>query len=341
MTVRLGFIGTGDLGADHVRRCANILSGATVSALYNRTQSKAQTVAEQFAPEALVTATPEELIESPDVEAIVISSASQTHEDLVLKAIEAGKYVFCEKPLATTADGCERILHAESAAAKRLVQVGFMRPYDEGYQNLKSLLTDDAAGRVLMAHAAHRNPFSGPHYTREMLISETLIHDINTFHWLLGESFKTVQVFYPRPTSRADAALRDPQLVLLETSSGVLITVEVFVNCQFGYDVQCALIGENGEVRLPEPVRAALRKNGQTSVAIPMDCKERFATAYDRELQAFVDGVAAGKLSGPDSWAGYVASATADACIRAQKSGQKEAVQLITQPEFYRHDTAV
>ncbi|WP_395495042.1 Gfo/Idh/MocA family protein [Acetobacter sp. KSO5] len=336
MSVRLGFIGTGDLGADHVRRCANIMSGATVSALYNRTQSRAEKVARQFAPQARVTATPEELIESPQVDAVVISSASQTHEELVLKAIQAGKYVLCEKPLATTAEGCERILKAESAIGKRLVQVGFMRVYDEGYLNLKSLVDQKAIGPLLMAHAAHRNPTSGPHYTREMLISETLIHDVNTFHWLLGESFTAAQVLYPRSTSKADAALQDPQLVILETESGVLIDVEVFVNCQFGYDVQCALIGESGEIRLPEPASATVRRNCQNHTAITMGCQERFEIAYDRELQAFVDGVAAGKLTGPDSWAGYVASATADACIRAQKSGQREDIRLIPQPELYQ-----
>lgn len=67
-----------------------------------------------------------------------------------------------------------------------------------------------------------------------------------------------------------------------------------------------------------------------------MGCKERFEAAYDRELQAFVDGVAAGELTGPDSWAGYVASATTDACIRAQKSGKREDIRLIPQPDFYR-----
>lgn len=336
MSVRLGFIGTGDLGADHVRRCANIMAGATVSALYNRTQSRAEKVARQFAPQARVTATPEELIESPQVDAVVISSASQTHEELVLKAIQAGKYVFCEKPLATTAEGCERILKTESAIGKRLVQVGFMRVYDQGYLNLKSLVDQKAIGPLLMAHAAHRNPTAGPHYTREMLISETLIHDVNTFHWLLGESFTAAQVLYPRSTSKVDAALQDPQLVILETESGVLIDVEIFVNCQFGYDVQCAFIGESGEIRLPEPARATVRRNGQNHTPITMGCKERFETAYDRELQAFVDGVTAGKLTGPDSWAGYVASATADACIRAQKSGHREDIRLIPQPGLYQ-----
>lgn len=336
MTIRLGFIGTGDLGADHVRRCANIISGATVSALYNRTRSRAEKVAGQFAPDALITATPEDLIASTQVDAVVISSASQTHEDLVLKAIQAGKYVFCEKPLATTAKGCERILEAEQAAGKRLVQVGFMRPYDEGYQELKSLVSKKTVGKILLAHAAHRNPTSGPHYTREMLISETLIHDLNTFHWLLGESFIAARVLYPRPTSKADASLQDPQLVILETESGVLIDVEVFVNCQFGYDVQCSLVGEAGEIRLPEPARATVRLNSQNHTALTMGCKERFAAAYDREIQAFVAGIAAGKLTGPDSWAGYVASATADACIRAQKSRQREEIKLTPQPAFYQ-----
>ena len=76
--------------------------------------------------------TGQDLISDPGVDAIIVASWGPTHEEYVLAGIAAGKQVFCEKPLATTREACERILDAEVAAGRRLVMVGFMRRYDDG-----------------------------------------------------------------------------------------------------------------------------------------------------------------------------------------------------------------
>ena len=104
----------------------------------------------------------------PGVDAIIVASWGPTHEEYVLAGIAAGKQVFCEKPLATTREACERILDAEVAAGRRLVMVGFMRRYDDGYRAMKEALDRGDIGAPLVFHSAHRNPVgSGQrHYRR-------------------------------------------------------------------------------------------------------------------------------------------------------------------------------
>ncbi|EPN63770.1 myo-inositol 2-dehydrogenase, partial [Pseudomonas syringae pv. actinidiae ICMP 19096] len=80
--------------------------------------------------------------------------------------------------------------------------------------------------------------------------------------------------------------------------------VEVFVNCQYGYDIQCEVVGESGIARLPEPSQVQLRSEAKLSNAILMDWKDRFIAAYDVELQDFIDGVKAGTIYGPSAWDG-------------------------------------
>lgn len=161
-----------------------------------------------------------------------------------MAAIAAGKPVFCEKPLAVTAQGCKNIVDAEAKHGKRLVQVGFMRPYDRGYRALKQVLTSGQIGEPLMLHCAHRNPTVGEAYTTDMAITDTLIHEIDVLRWLLDDDYVSVQVVFPRKSPKAFPHLKDPQIVLFETAKGTRIDVEIFVNCQYGYDIQCEVVGK-------------------------------------------------------------------------------------------------
>lgn len=253
----------------------------------------------------------------------------------MLAAVAAGKPVFCEKPLAVTAQGCKNIVEAEAQHGKRLVQVGFMRPYDQGYRALKQVLTSGQIGEPLMLHCAHRNPTVGEAYTTDMAITDTLIHEIDVLRWLLDDDYVSVQVVFPRKSSKALSHLRDPQIVLFETAKGTRIDVEIFVNCQYGYDIQCEVVGETGIAKLPEPSSVQMRSNAKLSNEILMDWKERFIDAYDVELQGFINDVQAGQLQGPSAWDGYAAAVTADACVAAQLSGEVVPVSLPPRPSFY------
>ena len=90
--------------------------------------------------------TGEELIAAPEVQAVVITSSDPSHAGYVLESLKYGKYVFCEKPLAQNAADCEKIIEAELAHGKRLVQVGFMRRYDRGYAEMKRIIDSGELG---------------------------------------------------------------------------------------------------------------------------------------------------------------------------------------------------
>ena len=336
MTVKIGIIGTGMIGRDHARRLASVLNGSDVVAVTDVTRASAKACAREVAPRATVFDDGHALINDPTVDAVVVTSWGPTHEEFVLAAIKAGKPVFCEKPLATTAEGALNIVQAEVAFGRRLVQVGFMRRFDAGYVALKSVV-DSEIGTPLMVHAKHRNPEVGDSYTTPMAIVDTAIHEIDVLRWLLNDDYLSAQVVFPRKTGHASGHLADPQIVMLETVKGVRIDIEIFVNCKYGYDIQCEVVGENGVAYLPEPLCVSTRKEARLGQPILMDWKRRFIDSYDVELQAFVDAVAAGSATGPSAWDGYVANVTSDACVAAQEaSGAIVPITLsVARPALY------
>src|SRR5919109_61379 len=153
MTVRVGVIGVGMIGQEHIRRLTHVLSGSRVVAVTDVDLDRAKSVAAGL-PDARVHATGQDLIRDEDVDAVVVASWGPTHEEYVLAGIEAGKQVFCEKPLATTREACERIVDAEVAAGRRFVMVGFMRRYDDGYVAMKESITGGGIGAPLLFHSA-------------------------------------------------------------------------------------------------------------------------------------------------------------------------------------------
>ncbi|MFP7492282.1 Gfo/Idh/MocA family oxidoreductase [Terribacillus saccharophilus] len=337
MTVRIGVVGTGAIGKEHMNRVQQRLAGAEIVAVTDVNQASAEQALQELGIQAVIYPDDQTLIDAQDVDAIFVTSWGPAHEATVLKAIAAGKYVFCEKPLAVTAKGCMDIVKAEMEHGKRLVQVGFMRQYDSGYMQLKSALDANLVGEPLFLKCAHRNPEVNAAYTTDMAISDTLIHEIHVLHWLLDDEYVSAQVLYPRKTKNALPHLQDPQIVMLETASGVLIQVEVSVNCKYGYDIQCEIVGEDGIVSLPEVESITVRKEGKLSTNILTDWKLRFTDAYDKELQDFIHSITRlGVPAGPSAWDGYVAAVTSDACLKAQESGLKEPIALESTPDFYQ-----
>jgi myo-inositol 2-dehydrogenase/D-chiro-inositol 1-dehydrogenase len=335
MTVGVGVIGTGMIGQDHIRRITQVLTGGAVVAVNDVDADRAGQVATGL-PGATVHQTAKDLVTDPRVDAVLVASWSAAHEEQVTAVIEAGKPVFCEKPLAPAQDACLRIISAETARGRRFVQVGFMRRYDAGYQAMKAALAAGAVGAPLLMHCAHRNPSAPPYgFATEMLITDSAVHEIDLVRWLFEEEITAASVLTPRRTSRAAEGVQDPLILVLEMTSGVLVDDEVFVNAGYGYDIRGEVVGEHGTVALADTSEVTLASEGRRSVNVPANWQQRFARAYDTELQAWLNAVARDTVTGPSSWDGYAAAAVTDGAVQALRTGQRTPISLSERPGLY------
>jgi myo-inositol 2-dehydrogenase/D-chiro-inositol 1-dehydrogenase len=123
-------------------------------------------------------------------------------------------------------------------------------------------------------------------------------------------------------------------LVLLHLADDGVVEVEVFVNCQYGYDVRCEVVGSTGTVSLDDPATVTVVRAARQTRTIPDDWRTRFADAYRDELQEWVDAVADDEIRGPSAWDGYAATAVAENCVAAVVSGTRN-VALADRPALY------
>jgi myo-inositol 2-dehydrogenase/D-chiro-inositol 1-dehydrogenase len=123
--------------------------------------------------------------------------------------------------------------------------------------------------------------------------------------------------------------------VLLHLAGGEVVTVESFVNCQYGYDVRCEIVGSAGTVSLDNPRTTVVIGTASRTERVPADWRERFGPAYVRELQAWVTGLAAGRVEGPSSWDGFAATAVAEAAVQSYAKGVRIDVELPDRPALY------
>ena len=333
MTVRVGVIGVGMIGRDHVHRLTSIIAGSEVVAVTDIDSARAREVADGLAG-VRVHATGKDLITDDDVDGVLVASWGQAHEEFVLACIEAGKPVFCEKPLATTKTACLRILDAEVSFGRRLVQVGFMRRYDAAYRALKEVVASGSIGTPLLMHGAHRNADVPPHYTGDMAITDTAVHEFDIVRWLFEEEIVAVTVLRPR-RSRHGGSLQDPLFLLLETESGVLVDIETSVNIRYGYVVRGEVVAEDGTASLGEGGPVVVRRNGSVHRRVPTGWRERFLRAYDAELAGWVSSVSTDSMTGPSTWDGYAAAVVSAAALEALHTGARVAIRVRDIPDLY------
>ncbi len=332
MSLRIASIGAGIMGADHALTLTSTVSGAEVVALVDKDEGRAARVVRDCGV-ARVSGDAFAAIRDPSVDAVLVASPDETHADLVLAAIAARKPVLCEKPLASTLEGCHAIMAAEMAAGRRLVQVGYMRRFDPGYRAMKRSLDQDRFGPALFLHCIHRNAVA-PHFmTSDLVIANSTVHEIDVARWLLGEEFVAATVVTPR--SPGGSSGRRPQFLVLETQSGVVVDVEAFLDAGYGYDVRAELVCERGTISLAPNQPTFERHAGRESFEVVDDWRTRFRAAYRDQLQAWVDAVTAGSSVGSSAWDGYAATFTAERCLEAFRRGTKARIDIGTRPDFY------
>lgn len=332
--LRIGVIGVGVMGADHVRRLTTTINGAAITAINDFDPDRAAALAEHI-PGARVVAEPEDLIDAADVDAVLIASPGSVHEKQLLRCIEQNKPVLCEKPMTMDTDSAYRVVQAESETGKRLITVGFMRRFDPEFQAVKQLLDAGTLGAPLMAHSTVRVAEVPESFVSEMIVKDSIVHDIDVTRWLFDEDIATVTLHRPVQTShRASPDLADPLFVVLQTVSGRLSTVSILVNARSGYQVRLETVGELGSVSVGHdtPILTHL-SDGTWGGQITTDFRDRFGPAYDREVQDWVTAVRQHREpAGATAWDGYAATATSEAAYLALTQGGTQQVHVLGRP---------
>jgi myo-inositol 2-dehydrogenase / D-chiro-inositol 1-dehydrogenase len=333
--LRVCVVGAGRMGADHIERLTRRIVGAEVSIVVDVDVSRAKKAVEAI-PSAVAASDIAQALDREDVDAVVIATPGFLHEEVLLQLRERDLPILCEKPLTPDARSSWNIVEAEQRLGKKRIQVGFMRRFDAEYQRLHGLITSGELGEVLILHCSHRNPETPREFTNEMLINDSVVHEFDAIRYLTGEEIKSVQVRLGRTTRHARAGQHDPQHVLIETESGVLADVEIFVNAQFGYQVATQAVFEKGIANIGEDGGLFLRSAGHWGGEITPSFVERFRTAFDAEVQSWVDAAKRGEVGGPTAWDGYATAACCEAGVAAQMGGEKVEVSLKTKPGIYR-----
>ena len=330
--LRVAVLGVGAMGTYHAEGLSRRTRGAQVSVVNDFSPDRAQQVAATV-PGSRVVTDPFEAIAADDVDAVVIATPGPAHEPQVLACLDRGIPVLCEKPLTTAIGTAYGIVQREAALGRQLVQVGFMRRFDTEHLALKQLISAGTLGNVLLVHCTHRNPTATDSFDSEMMIRDSVVHEVDVARFLLDEEITTVQVVKGVSTSAAPSGFCDPMMVLFETESGRVVTDEIFVRTGVAYEVRTEVVGEHGSATIGLDTNLVVKAtDGRWGGQITPGYLQRFGAAYDAELQRWVDAARRGTIDGPGVWDGYAAVAVCEAGAEAVRTGKKVLVKMQARP---------
>jgi myo-inositol 2-dehydrogenase / D-chiro-inositol 1-dehydrogenase len=324
--VGVGLVGAGRMGSFHAESVALRVPGATLAAVADPAPGAAERVTGALGGTAYTD--PQALVEDPRVQAVLIATPARTHADLVVACAEAGKSVFCEKPMALTLADADRAVAAARSAGV-VLQVGFNRRFAADFAAAREVVVSGGIGTPQLLRSVIRDPgLADPGAVRPWTIFfETLVHDFDALLWL-NPGATPVDVYAVADALVApefkDAGLLDTAVVVVRFDNGAIATAEASFSAAYGYDIRGEVFGSAGMVAAGDTRETALRHwtaDGLQVRTVRRDT-DLFADAYRAELTSFVDCVRTGgtpQVTGDDA---RRALAVALACVASVQQGR-------------------
>ena len=333
-TLRIGVIGVGRIGRMHAELLARRVPGAAVTRVHDVVEDSARDVAQTLGVTAA--ADVEELLAADDVDAVAICSSTGTHADLIVAAANAGKAIFCEKPVSLDLVEVDRALAAVELAGVPF-QIGFNRRFDPAHAAVAAAVADGDIGEPQLVRISSRDPAPPPvEYIRNSggIFLDMTIHDFDMARYVTGS--EVVQV-YARGAVRVDPEIGDAgdvdtAVVLLEHANGCLTTIDNSRQAVYGYDQRVEVFGSAGMAASENPLAhsAIVRsEDGTRAATLPYFYLERYVPSYLREWEAFVGAVSTGRtppVTGPDARAPLVIGMAAWRSLREDRPVRIEEV---------------
>ena len=330
MGLRFGLLGAGRIGTVHAAAVAGT-AGAELVAVADAIPEAAKAIAKNHGAEVR---TVDAIMNAKDVEAVLITTPTDMHADMIEQAARAGKAIFCEKPIDLSVDRVRRCLEVVRAE-KAPLMIGFNRRFDPNFKEVRARVAAGVIGEVEMVSITSRDPSPPPatYVARSGgLFRDMTIHDFDMAAFLLGED--PVSVF-AAASSLVDPAIGaagdvDSASLVLTTKSGKIAQISNSRRATYGYDQRIEVHGSKGLVSA-ENVRATTVEvadaNGYRRDPLLNFFMTRYTQAYSNEIAAFIDALNARRPMFPSGEDGLKALLMADAAVKSLK--ERREVEIV------------
>jgi len=304
----VGVIGLGRMGSIYTGHLAGH-SGSQILSVSDVIEERAQGIAAEFGVESWSTDY-RDVLENKAIRAVFVTSPTGTHREVVIAAAEAGKAIFCEKPIALTLEDTDQMI-ATIEKTGVMFQAGFMRRFDSGYVAAKEQIEAGVIGKPVTFKSIGRDPFCPDLEYAKLsvsggLILDMAIHDFDLARWLMTDEVKRVYteggtLAFPQLNTVGDI---DNAVVNMLFEGGALGNVEVSRNALYGYDIRTEILGTEGGLNIGYYQHTPLLV--MTTKGIGHDMVpyiiERFGDAYLAQTRDFVARVLNDKEPAVDAY---------------------------------------
>ena len=295
--IRIGIVGAGRIGLVHAESVTYHIPEAQVVMVTDVVLDNAKRLAERFGVPKY-SADYMDLINDPDIDAVLVCSPTPTHADISIAAMKAGKHVFCEKPVHTSLEKIKEVAQVAKETGRKL-QIGFNRRFDHNHKAVQRAVKEGKLGNVEIIKITSRDPEPpSPEYAASSggLYIDMLIHDFDMAMFLAGSDVKEV---YAMGTSLVDKRIGeagdvDTAIVTLTFENGALGVIDNSRRAAYGYDQRVEVFGSLG--------MAADENDGDSTVKISTAAGvvgekpqffflERYMASFTDEMKQFIEAI--------------------------------------------------
>jgi myo-inositol 2-dehydrogenase / D-chiro-inositol 1-dehydrogenase len=325
MTIRFALLGAGRIGKVHAKAITSNPEAKLV-AVADAMPKAAEDIAARY---GCAVRTIDEIAASAEIDAVVICTPTDTHADLIETFSEAGKAMFCEKPIDLSLARVKACL-SEVELNKSTLMVGFNRRFDPHFMAVRDAIDDGRIGKVEMVTITSRDPGPPPvDYIKRSggIFRDMTIHDFDMARFLLGEEIAavTAQASVLVDPAIGEAGDYDSVSVMLATATGKHATISNSRRATYGYDQRIEVHGSDGVVSAENQRAVSIEiagANGYTRPPLHDFFMTRYTEAYANEIAAFIDAIAGRRSASPGGRDGLIALALADAALMSVKESR-------------------
>lgn len=330
--IKIGAIGLGRLGLQHVKNIAFKIPNAELTAICDMNEEKLLKVQKDWSiPHGYRDF--DEMIKNKELDAVVITSPSALHTMQIARALEAGLHVFSEKPLGTTVEECKIAEAAVEKHEDKVFMLGFMRRYDPSYAYAKKKIDKGEIGRPILFRGYSQDPESAiegaiayaGHSGGQFI--DMAVHDIDLARWMMGSEPKSIFAIggcyaHPEFGKYKDG---DNVSALMQLENDAMVFLFAGRTAPHGYNVETEIIGTKGILRIanvPQKNLVEILDEYGVRKECSEDFIERFEQAYIEELNEFIDCILTGRKPEVTVYDGTKTTEIAYKCKEAFETGQ-------------------